>query len=108
MDMISILKAISDDTRLKIITNLLQRNYCVRALARILNISEAAVSQHLKILRNAGLVSGEKKGYFVHYSVNRNLLIELAKNIEALAEIERQNCSPDAGGCKGECKCGII
>ena len=56
------LKALSDETRMKIVILLLKNNYCVRALAKELKISEAAVSQHLKVLREAGLLTGEKKG----------------------------------------------
>ncbi len=89
MDIMTALKAISDDTRMKIINLLLRHDYCVRALARKLNISEAGVSQHLKVLREAGLVLGEKKGYFVHYSVKRDALKEIAGNINALAGTER-------------------
>lgn len=97
-----VLKAIADETRMKIITLLLQHNYCVRALARKLEISEAAVSQHLKVLREAGLLAGEKKGYFMHYDVNRNVLHKLAREIEALAKIEREVCSPEQGGCQNK------
>lgn len=102
MNVISILKAMADDTRMKIITLLLQRNFCVRALARKLNISEAAVSQHLKILREAGIVSGEKIGYFVHYDVKREVLHEFADYIHSIADIQRINCSPEEGGCHSE------
>lgn len=107
MDKTLLLKAIADETRLKIVSLLLQHNYCVRALARKLEISEAAVSQHLKVLREAGLLIGEKKGYFMHYDVNRDVLHELAREIKALAEIERETCSPEHGGCqsKEEEKC---
>ncbi len=96
----TVLKAIADETRLKIITLLLGHNYCVRALARHLEISAAAVSQHLKILREAGLLVGEKKGYFMHYDVNRSALRDLAQEINILADIERKSCSPDMDDCK--------
>lgn len=99
MDLSIVLKAISDETRLKILKMLLQHNYCVRALSRNLGISEAAVSQHLKILKEADLLIWERKGYFVHYDVNRNTLHELSFQIEDLAAIERETCNPDNGGC---------
>lgn len=99
MDLAIVLKAIADETRLKILKRLLQHNYCVRALSRNLGISEAAISQHLKILKEADLLIWEKKGYFVHYDVNRNMLHELASQIEELAAIERETCNPDNGGC---------
>lgn len=83
--MLQVLKAMSDDNRFKIINLLLQKNFCVKALAKRLNISEAAVSQHLKILREAGLVKGEKKGYYTHYTVNKDMLDDIAKGIKEMA-----------------------
>lgn len=107
MDRTLVLKAIADESRMKIMTLLLRHNYCVRALARKLEISEAAVSQHLKVLREAGLLVGEKKGYFMHYDVNRDILHELSKNMDELAAIEREACTPKQGGCQEneEAKC---
>jgi len=48
-----------------------RRRLCVNALVRCLNISQPAVSQHLKILREAGLIKAEKRGYWIHYSANK-------------------------------------
>ncbi|HCA28093.1 MAG TPA: ArsR family transcriptional regulator [Ruminococcaceae bacterium] len=100
MDRALVLKAIADETRMNILTLLLHHNYCGRALARKLDLSEAAISQHLKVLREAGLLIGEKRGYFMHYDVNRNVLHELATNIEQLAVIERELCTPEQGRCQ--------
>lgn len=100
METTAVLKAAADETRLKILKMLLQHNYCVRALSRNLGLSEAAVSQHLKVLREADLLIGEKKGYFMHYDVNRETLHKLASEIEEMASIERETCNPKDGGCK--------
>ncbi len=107
MDKTLILKDIADETRMNILTMLLRHNYCVRALAKQLKISEAAVSQHLKVLREAGLLTGEKRGYYMHYDVNREVLHMLAKEIDALAEIQREACQPEDGECpkKVQVKC---
>ena len=99
MEMTRSLKAISDETRMKILLLLLHHSYCVRALARKMKISEGAVSQHLKILRDAGFLIAEKKGYFMHYDVNRDVIHELADRIDALTSIERERCTPKEGGC---------
>lgn len=99
MDRTSILKALADNTRMKILTLLLHHNYCVRALARELNFSEATISQHLKVLREARLIAGEKRGYFMHYDVERKVLRELACEIEAMANIKRQAFIPEEEGC---------
>lgn len=100
MEMTIVLKALAEETRLKIVKMLLRHNYCVRALSRKLGISEAAISQHLKVLREAGLLIGEKKGYFMHYDVDRKVLHQLASEIEELAAIEREICNPKHAGCE--------
>lgn len=92
MNTTTVLKAIADETRMKILTLLLRHSYCVRALANELELTEATISQHLKVLREAGLLVGEKRGYFMHYHVERSTLHELAEKIEALAAIEREAC----------------
>ena len=66
MDKQKVLKAIADETRMSILKLLLRHNYCVRALANELNLTEATISQHLKVMREAGLLTGEKRGYFMH------------------------------------------
>lgn len=93
-DFLKVMKALSDETRLKIIDFLLHYDFCVGALSRQLGISEAAVSQHLQVLRKAGLVTGEKRGYYTHYDVNKELLKETANSIQAIAahESPRKGC----------------
>ncbi len=95
MDKKRVLKAIADETRMNILKLLLRHNYCVRALANELKLTEATISQHLKVLREAGLLVGEKRGYFMHYTVERPVLHELAKEIKALADIEQEVCLPE-------------
>ena len=99
MDKALVLKAIADDTRRKIVMLLLRHNFCVGALARKLGLSKGAVSQHLKVLREAGLLTGERKGHFMHYDVNREVLRALAAQIDELASIQREPCTPGEGGC---------
>lgn len=94
---IQLLKALSDETRLKIINLLLHNDYCVGALAHFIGISEPSISQHLKVLRNAGIVTGEKRGYYTYYEINRELVREAA-NI--LMDIANDGC--ERKGCKFE------
>lgn len=67
-------KVLSVETRVRMIELLKRRSLCVNALAKILNITPAAVSQHLRVLRDADLVIADKQGYFVHYRVNEETL----------------------------------
>lgn len=79
------LKALADETRLNILRMLLNGDLCVGALAKHLGISKPAVSQHLQKLRIAGLVKGEKRGYWTHYIVDRQALAGIAKELNELA-----------------------
>ncbi|MBU2629504.1 MAG: metalloregulator ArsR/SmtB family transcription factor [Proteobacteria bacterium] len=90
-----IFKLLSDPTRLKIIKLIgkgsseitlddCQPNtctgkggpLCVNALVNKLEVTQSAVSQHLRVLRQAGIVRGERKGSFIHYSINQEILDE--------------------------------
>ena len=67
MELDRMLKALGEPMRLKIYQALLERKHCVRSLSKKLGISESAISQHMKVMREAGLVHGEKFGYHTHY-----------------------------------------
>jgi ArsR family transcriptional regulator len=82
--LITVLKALSDETRFRLLDLLLAEALCGRALAQRLGISEAAVSQHLKVLKEAGLVEGEKRGYWIHYSVQRKVVAQIIRELERL------------------------
>jgi DNA-binding transcriptional ArsR family regulator len=72
-------KVLSVETRVRMIRSLSSRPLCVNALARQLGITPAAVSQHLRVLRDAGVVSGVKQGFFVHYRLNKETLARWKK-----------------------------
>ena len=100
MNLVAAFKALGDENRMLLLRLLLRRNSCVRALSRQLDISEAAVSQHLKVLREAELIIPEKHGYFTHYTVNREAFAELAGMLSAMALASNiQPCTPLHGGC---------
>ena len=65
-----IFKALSVPTRVRIVQLLRGRALCVGALSKRLDVTQGAVSQHLRILRDAGLVKAERRGCYVHYHVN--------------------------------------
>ena len=79
------LKALADETRLRLIHLLLTQDLCGKALAHRLGISEAAVSQHLKVLKKAGLVDGGKRGYWTHYSVEKQQLEDIIREFQRMA-----------------------
>lgn len=59
--------ALSTESRVRIVQLLSKHVLCVGALSRLTGISPGAVSQHLRVLKSAGLVRPERRGYFVHY-----------------------------------------
>ncbi len=101
---LNILKALADETRLKILSLLLDYDCCVGGLSQRITISGAAVSQHLQVLRKAGLVRGEKRGYWTHYSVEKEVIMALAQGLESMVNspgVKRVSC-PQSGG-EGDC-----
>lgn len=89
---VPLLKALADGTRYDIVQLLLSHDLCVRGLSHRLGVSDAAISQHLQLLRRAGLVKGEKRGYWTHYSVERDKLREIAGTLGNMAD---QGVSPE-------------
>ena len=67
MELDRMLKALGEPMRLKMYQALLERKHCVRSLSKKLGISESAISQHMKVMKDAGLVYGKKFGYHTHY-----------------------------------------
>ena len=67
-------KILSVDKRIEIIELLKKEPLSVNVLAKALGITQSAVSQHLRVLKGAGLVSDERRGYWIYYSLNRDTL----------------------------------
>ncbi|MCL4536615.1 MAG: metalloregulator ArsR/SmtB family transcription factor [Nitrospirae bacterium] len=67
-------KVISVESRVKIIELLKAGPLSVNTIAEALGISQSAVSQHLRVLKQAGLVADERKGYHIYYSLNKDKL----------------------------------
>ncbi len=79
-----ILKVLSVGARVRIVQILKGRVLCVGALASQLDVTQGAVSQHLRVMRDAGLVIDEKRGYFVHYRLNEQTLARWREQIDGL------------------------
>ena len=105
METAQVLKAMSHPIRLQMVELLLQRRMCVRSLARHFEVSEPTISVHLKVLKNAGLIVGEKKSYYMHYRVVRENIEELSQFFSALAatSVLPPQCCQKTGPC--HCKC---
>jgi ArsR family transcriptional regulator len=67
-------QALSDETRLRILKLLAQRELCVCELEALLGMTQSRVSTNLGVLRNAGLVRDRRDGRWVFYSLERDAL----------------------------------
>ncbi|MFH1381399.1 MAG: metalloregulator ArsR/SmtB family transcription factor [Chloroflexota bacterium] len=85
---------LADPTRLKLLGLLAQQReptaLCVNALAYQLGVTQSAVSQHLRILKSAGLVKGERRGYRIHYFINQEALIQAQRQIATALPTEEK------------------
>jgi ArsR family transcriptional regulator, arsenate/arsenite/antimonite-responsive transcriptional repressor len=89
--------ALSDPTRLQILRCLASCERCVCDLTEALDASQPRLSFHLKVLRQAGLVSDRRSGRWVYYTLNREVLEEASRSLTELSA----SLSPDAGACCG-------
>ncbi len=69
-EQVRIFKALAADSRLKIMRLLREHPQCVNGIAARLGMTQPAVSQHLRLLREAGLVKAEKRGIWMHYAID--------------------------------------
>ncbi|CAM4081183.1 MULTISPECIES: autorepressor SdpR family transcription factor [Zobellia] len=72
-----IFKALNDETRRRIIELLKDKDMNAGAIAEEFNISKPSISHHLDILKRADLITSEKKGQFVEYTLNTTILEEV-------------------------------
>lgn len=70
-EMVKAFKALSDETRLRILNLLLERECCVCEVMQALDISQTRASRNLGILLNAGLLKTRRNGLWVLYSIDR-------------------------------------
>lgn len=68
----SIFKLLSDDTRLRILLLLFQKDLCVCEISGILNVSQPSVSKSLSKLRDLNLVTDDRREKFVFYSLRKD------------------------------------
>jgi ArsR family transcriptional regulator len=77
--------ALSDETRLQILERLRAGERCVCELTDALDAAQSRLSFHLKVLKDAGLVSDRREGRWMYYTMNPETLGEIADLVESLA-----------------------
>ena len=77
-------KILSVDKRIEIIELLKKEAMSVNSMAEVLGVTSSAVSQHLRVLKSAGLVRDERKGYWVYYSLDRDTLEKVRERLNRI------------------------
>ena len=85
--------ALSDDTRLAVMEMLRDGERCVCDLQGALDAAQSRLSFHLKVLKDAGLVTDRKEGRWSYYTLNADRLAEAGEVLNSLA-----TASPSVGG----------
>ena len=67
----SILKIVSEESRLKLLCILQKGSHCVCEMMEHINLSQSLISHHLKDLKESGIVKDKKKGLRVYYSLTK-------------------------------------
>lgn len=73
-DFVKLFKALSDETRIRILKVLLERECCVCEVMQALDISQSRASRNLGILEDAGFIKSKRDGSWIVYSVDRKEL----------------------------------
>lgn len=68
-ELVTVLKAVGDRTRLHVLRLIAERPRTTQELAPLVGISEAGLSKHLRLLREAGVLTATREGYYVLYSL---------------------------------------
>jgi len=92
---VQLFHALSDRTRLSILQRLRLGERCVCDMTDMLDAAQSRLSFHLKVLKDAGLVTDRREGRWMYYTLNQDALSEMAELIEGLASMpsaaERKN-----------------
>lgn len=84
---IKLLKALADETRMKIVQCLLDGERCACAIVPAIGKAQPTVSQHLKILEEAGILESQRKGINIWYKIRSDEAIQIL-NILGIQKIE--------------------
>ncbi len=106
------MKALAEESRLRIINLLYERELCVCDIEAVLKISQTNVSRHLACLKNAGLITASKQAQWVHYALLKSeaagyidVLVYSVLRKDKLYKADLANLKKNSGACTPS-RCG--
>jgi ArsR family transcriptional regulator len=100
-DYVPILKALSDETRLKIVDMLSGGELCACRILEHFSITQPTLSYHMRILCDCEVVKGVRDGAWMRYSLNKEILEDVSKLFDGFLADREQNCDCNAD-CQGD------
>lgn len=88
IDCVEFCKALSDDTRQKILVMLQEEEMCVGDIVDAFNMSQPSISHHLSVLKQFRLVTSRKEGKQVFYAINRDNVVSCCGQLMAKFDAE--------------------
>lgn len=93
--MARIFQALSAATRIRLLCMLKDQSMSVGEIASRLDVTQGAASQHLRVLRDAGMVQAERRGYHVHYEVKGSALDQCRQALECILKCRSEGSRTD-------------
>ncbi|OPY76138.1 MAG: Transcriptional repressor SdpR [Syntrophorhabdus sp. PtaU1.Bin153] len=94
-DLANVFKALSDETRLRILKLLEHGELCVCDIVAAFNIVQPKVSFHLRVLKTAGLLKDRKEGKWMHYKIDDSDLFKRLLVLSVIEKIPENNVQED-------------
>jgi ArsR family transcriptional regulator, arsenate/arsenite/antimonite-responsive transcriptional repressor len=85
-DLLKIFKALADETRLRIMYLLMEREACVLEIKQAMRISQTRASRNLGILHDAGLLQARREGPLVFYSLDQKMIKKNCYGLDAMVK----------------------
>ncbi|MGL5478705.1 MAG: metalloregulator ArsR/SmtB family transcription factor [Clostridium sp.] len=102
---IKVFKALSDETRVKILLLISKKSMCAKGIAREVKLTESAVSQHIKVLKESNLIVGYKIGYHIIYDLNIDVLEKASNMIRSIVNLDKKHKKESVSKlCISDCK----
>jgi ArsR family transcriptional regulator, arsenate/arsenite/antimonite-responsive transcriptional repressor len=95
-----IIKAMAHPSRLFIIEELSKHEYCVNELTEMIGADTSTVSKHLSVLKNAGLVTDEKRGNCIYYTLRCTCILDFINCVEDVLAAKAEDHKRIMKSCK--------
>lgn len=106
----NIFKSLSEESRLRIIALLINRQLCVCKIEESLNMTQSNASKHLAILKNCGILESYKEAQWTYYKISENFINQnkelwqyLSKELLAMKSCLK-DCNTDTTNCNNNKK----